>query len=298
VEHTIDRPQPGKWLAAAFSLLMHGVLLFFLYYGVHWQSHPPEAVSAELVSSLPPPPVAEPTPPVEQAPEPVKPVTPPVEAKPEPMPVKPDIALKEPEKKKPLKKEEPKAEQSKPQPKPEKKPEPKPEKKPEPVPEKKPDVKPEPKKPDTPPKVPNDNKHLMDQLDKETARVENAAAQKRLMQREMAGFGGKTGTPSAGSPHGSDTDKWKSAVRAKVSGNIHLPPNVTGRPTVEFEVELDPTGMLESEPRLTKSSGNALLDEAIRRAIKSSAPFPKPPDAAVGKPNAFKFDPLDPNFLN
>jgi colicin import membrane protein len=100
---TFPYEEPGKIPSAVLAVLVHLLLAVFLFFGVHWQSHEPEAVTVELWDSLPAP-VAEK---VEPAPE-VKPEPQP-EIKPEPKavekvvePPKPDIAL---EKKKQVKKE-------------------------------------------------------------------------------------------------------------------------------------------------------------------------------------------------
>ncbi len=96
--------EPGKVPSIALALLVHLLLLVFLFFGVRWQSRQPEAVMVELWN-IPPAPVVEQ---VVAQPEPL----PRPEIKPEPKPVektvephKPDIAL---EKKKEVKKEAPK----------------------------------------------------------------------------------------------------------------------------------------------------------------------------------------------
>jgi colicin import membrane protein len=88
-----------KTLSGALTLLMHGIFLILLIFGITWQKRESPAMVAELWSSLPPvpQPKAEPPPPpkVEPKPEPPKPV-PKVETKPAPKPVpKPDISLRE-----------------------------------------------------------------------------------------------------------------------------------------------------------------------------------------------------------
>ncbi len=96
--------EPGKVPSIALALLVHLLLLVFLFIGVRWQSRQPEAVMVELWN-IPPAPVVEQV--VAQPEPPPRP-----EIKPEPKPVektvephKPDIAL---EKKKEVKKEAPK----------------------------------------------------------------------------------------------------------------------------------------------------------------------------------------------
>jgi len=93
-----SRPRPALGRAAVLSGIVHLCLLGVLFFGVRFQSNPPETVTVELWETPPPPP-----PPVlEEKPLP-KPAPPP---EPEPQVKKPDIVL--PEKPKPKPKPEPK----------------------------------------------------------------------------------------------------------------------------------------------------------------------------------------------
>src|SRR6185503_4217883 len=98
IAHAYATPNE-KALSGALTLLMHGVFLALLVFGIAWQKRESPAMVAELWGSLPPAPQpkVEPPPPpkVEPKPEPPKPV-PKVETKPTPKPVsKPDISLRE-----------------------------------------------------------------------------------------------------------------------------------------------------------------------------------------------------------
>ncbi|HEY5293049.1 MAG TPA: energy transducer TonB [Burkholderiales bacterium] len=102
--------EPGKVPSAVLAVMVHVLLAAFLFFGVRWQSRPPEAVMVELWDS---PPAVEK---VVAQPEPL----PKPEVRPEPIvekavePPKPDIAL---EKKKEVKKEIKKEPPKKPEPK-------------------------------------------------------------------------------------------------------------------------------------------------------------------------------------
>ena len=271
MEFALQRPEYGKWAAAAFSLLMHGLLIAVLYFGVQWQSREPEPISVELVASLPPmtaPPPVEDRP----VPPPPKPVEiKPVEVKPAPQ-AKPDIALKEPEKKKPIKKEEPKPQ---PPPKPEVKPEKKPETKP--LPEKKP----EPKMSDT-----------ERRLEKEFAKVTAVTTQNRL-DKESSDLRAKLDAAASSASLGKATGEWSGQIIQKVKSNLVRPQGVPGDPVVEFKIELLPSGEVLGEPKLVKSSGNTIVDEAARRAILKSSPLPKPARAdAFQREITLKFHPM------
>ena len=86
---------------------------------------------------------------------------------------------------------------------------------------------------------------------------------------------------------------WVNKVRAKIRGNVVLPPGVTGNPETVFDVVQLPTGEVLSV-KLRKTSGNQALDDAIERAILKSSPLPRP-DRSETAPRAFelKYRPLD-----
>lgn len=86
---------------------------------------------------------------------------------------------------------------------------------------------------------------------------------------------------------------WVDRIRAKIRGNILLPPDLKGNPEAIFDVVLLPTGEVLSA-KLRKSSGHAGYDQAVERAILKSSPLPKP-----DRPELFqrelelRFRPLD-----
>ncbi len=93
--------EPGSVPAGVLSVLVHAGLIAFLFFGVRWQSKPPDAVMVELWDR--PAVVETPAPPVE-APKPEPKVEPKPEPKVEAPPPKPDIVVekkKAPPKKKP-----------------------------------------------------------------------------------------------------------------------------------------------------------------------------------------------------
>jgi len=80
-----------------------------------------------------------------------------------------------------------------------------------------------------------------------------------------------TSPPTAGLPDAGYIDK----IRAKIKTNIIPPSEIKGNPQVVFNIVQLPTGEVLSV-RLVKTSGNALLDSAVERAILKSSPLPKP----------------------
>ncbi len=214
MSYAIPADEPGGAAPAALSLLVHGVLLAVLVFGLRWQSKRPDPVVAELWSELPVVEQAEPK--VEPKPE-VKP-----EPKPEPRveqkQPKPDIAIER--EKKLAKKEEP------------------------------------PLKFDT-------TQRIREQL---------AQEQKALQDRERKDVLKQfTSPPTAGLPDAGYIDK----IRTKIKKSIVTPSEIKGNPVVVFNIVQLPTGEVLSV-RLVKTSGNALLDSAVERAILRSSPLPKP----------------------
>ena len=248
--------------ALVLSAAVHLLLLGALFFGVQWKSQSPSSVAVEVWRGAPAP-VAAPKP--EPAPTP-----PPPEPRPEPKPVpkaeptppvKPDIAVKDDKKKK----EEPK----KPEPRKEepKKEEPK---KPEPKKE-------EPKKEEPKREVPDFQKQLEQEL--KDAQRQKAAAQ--TAQDHRAGLDaelkqlGQMRADQASSARARGLADYAAKIRGKIKGNIVLPPSIKGNPEAIFKVTQLPSGEI-IDVRLSKSSGNKLLDDAIERAIKKSDPLPLP----------------------
>jgi len=239
-----EREQPGLGGPIALALTVHLLLFAILFVGVRWQNHPPAAMVVELWPALPSPAPA-PAPKVEP-PKPVpkvEPAPPPKPVpKPEPRVEKPDIAVKA---------------QPKPKPEPEPKPEP-------PKPEPKP--KPKPK--------PNDDafrKQMREQLAREEQQIsaERQDAELRdLLARDASAARSKA------------LAAWADKIRAKIRGNIVLPPGIQGNPEALFQIVLLPTGeVLRVDTK--KSSNNRALDNAINRAILKSSPLPRPDDPQV-----------------
>jgi len=203
------------------------------------------AVIQEVIIPPPPPP----PPPRIEPPKPAPPPKPePPKAEPKPSALeKPDIALKEEAKKPEPKKEPPKEEPKKEPPKPEKEP-----------------PKPEPKKPEPKKEPPLDDFAKL--------------AEARLRQQSP---NAPAQTPSTGGAPGGPSEQARATyidqIRAKVRGNIVVPPGVQGNPEAVFIVDQLPDGTVINV-RLVQSSGNPALDAALERAIRRSSPLPLPED--------------------
>jgi colicin import membrane protein len=267
-----QREEPGANKAAVLAVLVHLLLFAVLFFGVRWQSRPPEPVSVELWVPPPPPPPA-----VERAEEKPAPVLTPPPPRPEPKveETKPDIAIKsKPEPKLKPKPEpvKPKPEPVKPKPEPVKpKPEPvKPKPKPEPPPPKpRPEAvkpKPEPVKPAVRPR----DDELQKMMREELAREQNSLK----VDRERQDIKNQLAREQAAAQK-SALSGYADKIKAKVRGNWILPMDLKGNPEAVFVVIQLPTGDVLSV-RLKKPSGNAAYDTAVERAILKSSPLPKP----------------------
>ena len=295
----------GKWSSLVLAAAVHVALGVFLFFGVRWQNRLPDTVEVELVSAPPPAPVVVSPPPPPAPPRPIPRPAPEPEEEPEPTPPPrkhPDIAVKAPEPRKTPPK--PVKEVAKP-PKPEPKPEPKP----------KPDPKPEPRKPEPakPEKIEKPAKPVEKPVEKPVKTDKNAKAdadkareledrrmrelmardsenanQSKQLQEELARVAGA----KASAARSKAQEAYVEKIRAKVKGNIVLPPGVSGDPFAIFYVDQLPDGSV-IEVRLKRTTGNPQLDAAIERAIQKSSPLPRP-----DKPELFnrtlelKFNPL------
>ncbi len=303
--HYLIPAEPGRGRALALAALVHFLLLVFLWFGVSWQSDTPTEVEAEIWSPVareaappPPPPVAKP---IQEPPKPVAAVTPPTPpapvVQPEPAQQKlaePDIAL---EKEKKRKQEKEDAERLKKEKLAEKK-----------------SLEDEQKRKKIADAEEKQNekkkqaelektKRAEDKKQKEEAAAEEkkklaeeqqrkqeeaAASEQRARKRreeiqrlnQMAGDGGAGDAEKSQGPRGDNSYARK--VAGLIKSHTILPQNdIAGNPAVEFLIELQPDGGLRSEPKMTKSSGIAAFDQAVKRAIEKSTPFP--PDPSTGK---------------
>ena len=103
-------------------------------------------------------------------------------------------------------------------------------------------------------------------------REQLAQEQKALQDRERKDVLKQfTSPPTAGLPDAGYIDR----IRNQIKKNIIPPSEIKGNPEVVFNIVQLPTGEVLSV-RLVKTSGNALLDSAVERAILKSSPLPKP----------------------
>ena len=266
--------------ALLLAAVVHILLVGALFFSVQWRSQAPTAVAVEVWRSgpaplpapiikpepLPEPPPPPPPPKVEAKPEP-KPLPPKVET---PPPIKPDIAVKEEKKKK----EEPK----------------KPEPKPEEV-KKEPPKKPEPKKEEPKPERMSFDDAL--QRDLKQAQQQKAIHDQRARADAELRQLGQAQAEQAARALQRGLDDYTGKIRGKIKGNIVLPPGIKGNPEGIFDVTQLPTGEIINV-KISKSTGNRALDEAIERAIRKSDPLPLPDQPSLFKRELkLKYRPFD-----
>ena len=292
--HYLIPAEPGRGRALAFAAIVHFLLLIFLWFGVSWQSDTPTKVEAEIWNPVareaappPPPPIAES---IQESPKPLAAVTPPTPPAPivqpepaQPKLAEPDIAL---EKEKKRKQEKEDAERLKKEKLAEKKAleeEQKNEKKKQAELEKTKRAEDKKQKEEA---AAEEKKKLAEEQQRK--QEEAAAAEQRARKRreEIQRLNQLAGDGVAGDAEKSQGSRGDNSYARKVAGLIKshtiLPQNdIAGNPAVEYLIELQPDGGLRGEPKMTKSSGVAAFDLAVKRAIEKSAPFP--PDPLTGK---------------
>ena len=148
----------------------------------------------------------------------------------------------------------------------------------------KPALKPVPKPEPAKPKVDDTRKRMREELAREQASFA-VDRERQQLKDQLANY--------AVAARNKAIADWVNKVRAKIRGNVVLPPGVTGNPETVFDVVQLPTGEVLSV-KLRKTSGNQALDDAIERAILKSSPLPRP-DRSETAPRAFelKYRPLD-----
>lgn len=267
----VNSPAPRQGLLRAYglALLIHGLLLAALTWGVNWRrSDTSLAVEAELWSAVPQqaaPPLVEPEP----TPEPAPPPPPPkVE---EPRQSEADIALaREKERQAKEKLEQARLEKE---------------------------------------KLAREKERERQERDKKLAeekkkkeleakRKEEAEAKQRREEnlKRMAGLAGATGAPTAtGNAQksaGGISSSYAGRIRARIKPNIVFPDEIATNPSAEVEVRTSPDGTIVGR-KLIKSSGVPSWDEAVLKAIDKTDTLPRNEEGVVPSPMTIVFRPKD-----
>ena len=261
----------GSMRAFTMALLVHGLLIAALTWGVNWKrSDQSVSFEAELWSNVTqeaapsPAPPAPPPEPVVKAPEVQPPPAPDV-----------DIALEQEKKRKQLEQQ----------------------KKAEALAEKEKEKALQAKEDLAKRKALEDAKKVeaRKQEAKEKTNVATLDKQRRENIARAMGLAGASGDDNAkGSAQKSSgpSASYGGKVRAKVKPNIVFTDAIEGNASAEVEVRSSPTGNITSQ-RLVKSSGNKAWDAAVINAIIKTETMPRDVDGRVPSPMILEFRPRD-----
>lgn len=117
--------------------------------------------------------------------------------------------------------------------------------------------------------------------DKKAAEQAQTEALKKLQQETLTEDNGSEDKPASSAASASLMGEYIEKIKAKIRGNVNKSLCGDGNPEVTFNVSVLPTGQLNGNPKLIKSSGNSTCDEAAERAIIASEPLPLPSDPAL-----------------
>lgn len=118
-----------------------------------------------------------------------------------------------------------------------------------------------------------------EQLKQEQARLAELARQTQA-RAEMA----QRTQAQQSAAQQSIVNDYTSRIQSKIRSKLNNTVCGDGKPQLEFDIALLPTGQLRSHPVLRKGSGLAACDKAVENAILQADPLPVPP-----QPEAFGF---------
>lgn len=282
--------EPGRWRAIILALLMHLILLLILWFSVSWQNQKPVAVEAEIWSPQssvvtpppPPPPITPPEPAPVKAPEPVKKIEPvkPVNTAPtENVKKNADIALEKEKKRKEQQDLKDKAEALKKEKLAKEKEKKESDKIAELLRKKQAEEAKKVEEAEHKKQVEEEKRKLAEeqrQKQEEAVAAQRAKARHEEDMKRLASEASGAGNAekaSSGKPDAAYARKIADRIRSNTILSLN---DMTGNPTVEFRIDLLPDGSLR-DVQLIKKSGVDVFDQAVRRAIERSAPFPADP---------------------
>jgi colicin import membrane protein len=255
---------------ALMAVLAHLALVLGLTLAVHWHTHEPEGVEAELWAAVPqvaapkavePP---QPTPAPQPQPKPKPEVAPP----PKPVQRDADIALEQ-AKKAQREKEQREQEQQRLQAQKEK----------------------AQKEAEAKAQAEADRKQKAEDQKLAALRAQLRQEQLKRMMGQVGGTGDPNSTGRAARSAGPSAS-YGGRLKAAIKPNITTPGDIDGNPGVEVELRAAPNGAILSR-RITQSSGNAAWDDAVLRAIDRTGILPRDVDGTVPSPMILTFHPQD-----
>lgn len=290
--------EPHPWRSVMLSLMVHLLLLAFLWVGVSWQSLTPTTVEAEIWDAVqrdaaPPPPEPEPLqespkpepepPKPEPEPKPPKPVPVPkapvvVPEPPKVKPVDPDIALEQEKKRKQQKEKEKLAEEKRQREEQERKQiaeEEKRQKEEQALKDQK-KLEEEQKRKQEAADAEEKKRKLEAAAAEERRRKEAAAAEKQKARSAVADALSQAGDGEEGSAEkksGAPGTVCELYIGKTVKSNISFP-SMPGDPVVTIGIRLTPSRMLK-EVKVVKPSEYPEFDKQVERGIRKSGQFPR-----------------------
>ena len=134
----------------------------------------------------------------------------------------------------------------------------------------------------------------------EAKRKEEAEARQREQDRQenikrMAGLANATGKPTAtgnAAQSAGPSSSYAGLIRRSIKPNIVFPEELAGNPAAEVEVRTSPDGTIVGS-KLIKSSGHKSWDEAVLKAITKTDKLPRNEDGVVPSPMIITFRPKD-----
>jgi colicin import membrane protein len=277
-EFTTPQPRQGLLRAYGLALLIHGLLLVALTWGVSWRrSDTSLSVEAELWSAVPQqaaPRLVEPEP--EPAPEPAPPPPPPPKVE-EPRQSEADIALaREKERQAKEKLEQARLER-----------------------EKLAREKLEREKEEREKKLAEEKRKKEAEARQAKLKEQKENEQREKLRQEnlkrMAGLANATGKPTAtgnAAQTSGVSSSYAGRIRARVKPNIVFSEELASNPTAEVEVRTSPDGTIVGR-KLIKSSGHKNWDDAVLKAIDKTEVLPRDVDGLVPSPLVISFRPRD-----
>jgi colicin import membrane protein len=267
LEFSPPQPRQGLLRAYGLALLIHGLLLAALTWGVSWRrSDTSLSVEAELWSAVPQqaaPRLAEPEPQAQPTPAPAPPKAE------QPRPSEAEIALeRERERKAREKAEQERLEKARL----------------------------ERERQEREKKLAEEKKKK--ELEAKRQEQEEARQREKLRQenlKRMAGLASGTGAPTAtGTAQQSSgpSSSYAGRIRARIKPNIVFPEELAGNPSAEVEVRTSPDGTIVGR-KLLKSSGHRTWDEAVLKAIDKTESLPRDVDGLVPPHLVISFRPKD-----
>jgi colicin import membrane protein len=275
-EYDTLQPRQGLLRAYGLALLVHGLLLVALTWGVSWRrSDTSLSVEAELWSAVPQqaaPKLVEPEP----QPEPAPPPPAPPKAV-DPGPSEAEIALQREREKQVKEKAELERREKQRL-------------------ERERQEKLEREKQEREKKLAEEKR----KKELEAKRKEEAEAKQREQDRQenikrMAGLANATGKPTAtgnAAQTSGVSSSYAGRIRARVKPNIVFPEELASNPNAEVEVRTSPDGTIVGR-KLIKSSGHKSWGEAVLKAIDKTEVLPRDVDGLVPSPLVISFRPRD-----